>query len=37
MLKNFFDSKSEQWYHNGICDFPKRWTNVIKKNGDYFN
>ena len=34
-LQNFFDSKSPEFYVNGIHDLPRRWQEVIDTNGAY--
>lgn len=35
-LNDFFKSKPEQFYAEGIRSLPKRWQKVIDCNGDYF-
>ena len=33
-LKDFFDSRSEEFYASGICYLPRRWAKVIDTNGE---
>lgn len=35
-LQQFFDSKPEQFYREGIMKLPGRWQKVIDNDGDYF-
>ena len=37
MLGNFFESKPESWYSDGIKELPTRWAKVISEDGHYFN
>jgi histone-lysine N-methyltransferase SETMAR len=34
-LQDFFDSKTPEFYANGIRDLPRRWRQVINSNGTY--
>ena len=34
-LQDFFDDKSEGFYHRGIMELPDRWRLVVESNGSY--
>ena len=34
-LQDFFDSKPEEFYANGICNLPRRWAKVIDSTRRY--
>ena len=34
-LQDFFSSKSQEFYANGILSLPKRWQQVLDNNGAY--
>lgn len=35
-VQRFFDSKSKEWYKNGILDLANRWNQVVDYDGLYF-
>lgn len=36
-IDNFFKSKSQEFYYNGIMQLPSRWRHVVECNGEYIN
>jgi len=34
-LKKYFDNKPKKFYTNGIMSLPKKWEEIVEKEGDY--